>query len=89
MERDDVFAHVLDGLDIETYFICRNEKEGRALAFALMTELGFQHGDVIMTEPVGGGVRVRMRAVIHAPNDRPGWLEKGQKEVDRGNEKKR
>jgi len=89
MKKGEVFAHVLDGLDIETYLICEDEKEGRALALALMETLGFKKSDVIMIEPIGGGVRVRMRAVIHSPNDEPDWLEQKKEEPGTGDGKKK
>jgi len=82
MKKTDVSAHVLDGLDIETYLICKDEKEGRALAYALMSKLGLKNGDVVMTEPVGGGVRVRMRAMMNSPNEEPGWLSPEKKDAD-------
>lgn len=58
---------LLDGLDIETFFMCRDEAEGRSLMLALLTQLGFSDVDIVFIEHRGPGARVRGRAYLHRP----------------------
>ncbi|HEY3367355.1 MAG TPA: hypothetical protein VGK74_20045 [Symbiobacteriaceae bacterium] len=58
---------MLDGLDIETFFMCRDEAEGRNLMLALLTQLGFADVDIVFIEHRGPGARVRGRAYLHRP----------------------
>ena len=70
-----VFAHVMDGLDIETFLVCKSEEEGRGLAITLMKDLGFEDIDIVFIQYQGPGVRVRVRAYIHRSGDTYGWLD--------------
>jgi hypothetical protein len=65
---------VLDGLDIETYLVCKSEKEGRDLAYRLGHEMGLGEVDIMFSEFDGYGIRVRLRKYIHKPGDPYRWL---------------
>jgi len=67
--------HVLDALDIETFFVCGSEDEGKRLALAMMAELGFKDVDLVFIRFQGSGVRVRVRAYINRPGDKYPWLD--------------
>ncbi len=60
-------AALLDGLDMETFLICRDEDEGRRIMLALMAELGFADVDIVFIEHSGPGARVRGRVYLHRP----------------------
>lgn len=62
-----ILDEVLDGLDIETFLICRDEAEGRRKLMTLLTQLGFADVDVVFVEHRGPGARVRGRAYMHRP----------------------
>jgi len=64
----------MDALDVETFFVCNNEDEGRALMISMLKELGFNDVDVVFAEYEGPGVRVRGRAYVYRPADRYYWL---------------
>lgn len=66
---------VMDALDVETFFVCSEEDEGRTLMLSLLQELGFQDIDIVFIQQEGPGVRVRARAYIHRSGDHYGWLE--------------
>lgn len=76
---------VMDALDIETFFVCENEDEGKNLALGLMKDLGFQDVDIVFSEFRGVGMRVRTRAYVHRAGDKYGWLLQSE-EVDAGEE---
>lgn len=71
-------SKVMDALDIETFFDCEDEEEGKHLALSLMSELGFKDVDIVFSEFRGVGVRVRIRAYIHRAGDKYGWLFEGE-----------
>ncbi len=71
------FESVLDAVDIETFFACKDEKEGRVLAMQLMKGFGLKDADIVFIEHEGPGARVRARGYIHRAGDRYGWLEGG------------
>lgn len=77
----DVFDKVMDAVDVETFFVCENENEGRSLSISLMDKLGFEDYDIVFIEHNGPGVRVRLRGFIHKPGDKYGWLS-NKKESD-------
>lgn len=58
---------VLDGVDVETFLVCRDEQEGRRLMLALMSSMGLQDVDIVFIEHRGPGARVRGRAYLHRP----------------------
>ncbi|BDG59036.1 hypothetical protein caldi_01260 [Caldinitratiruptor microaerophilus] len=60
---------VLDGVDVETFLVCRDEGEGRQLMLALMNSMGFQDVDIVFIEHRGPGARVRGRAYLHRPGE--------------------
>ena len=65
---------VMDALDVETFFVCDSEEEGRALMLSLLKQWGFTDVDVVFAEYAGPGARVRGRAYVHRPADRYAWL---------------
>jgi len=70
-----VLNKVMDALDIETFFLCKNELEGRNLMLDLLKNMGLKDVDIVFAEHIGPGTRVRGRAYVHRPADRYGWLE--------------
>ncbi|NLC37890.1 MAG: hypothetical protein GX779_01330 [Clostridia bacterium] len=77
----EILDRVMDALDVETFFVCRDEEEGKELARRLMGKLGFQDTDIVFVEHLGPGARVRARAYVHRSGDRYRWLEMPEEEV--------
>lgn len=75
MTVPDVFAYVLDALDIETLLVCTSEEEGKRIALELAKKLGFKDVDIVFIRFQGSGVRVRIRAYINRPGDQYAWLD--------------
>lgn len=67
-----VRERVLDGLDVETFFICRDEAEAKSLMLSLLREMGFEDVDVVFVQQEGPGARVRGRAYLRRPGARSG-----------------
>lgn len=70
---------VVDALDVETYFLCHTEQEGRNLMLDFLKSIGFKDVDIVFAEHSGPGARVRGRAYVHRPADKYGWLKEGEK----------
>ena len=66
--------NILDALDVETFFVCTSEVEGKNLALTLMKNLGFKDVDLVFIKFQGSGARVRIRAYINKPGDNYPWL---------------
>lgn len=64
---------ILDGCDLETFIICSNLEEGKALGLRLMAELGFEDADVVFCEMGGPGVRIRLRGYVYRPSADYRW----------------
>lgn len=75
MTMPDVFAYVLDALDIETLLVCTSEEEGKRIALELAKRLGFRDIDIVFIRFQGSGARVRIRAYINRPGDQYAWLD--------------
>lgn len=75
----NALCQVVDALDVETYFLCRTEQEGRNLMLNFLKGIGFQDVDIVFAEHSGPGARVRGRAYVHRPADKYGWLAEGEK----------
>lgn len=75
------YEKVMDALDVETFFVCSSEEEGRSLMLALLKGWGFKDVDVVFAQHEGPGARIRGRAYIYRPADRYAWLSVPQKEV--------
>lgn len=75
MTVPDVFAYVLDALDIETLLVCTSEEEGKRIALELAKRLGFRDIDIVFIRFQGSGARVRIRAYINRPGDQYAWLD--------------
>ncbi len=71
----DPLDQIMDALDIETFFVCKDEAEGRRLAVGLMEKLKFASYDIVFIKYQGPGARVRIRAYVHKPGDNYSWLE--------------
>lgn len=65
---------IMDALDVETFFVCAGEEEGRLLMLSLLKEWGFTDVDVVFAQHEGPGVRVRGRAYVYRPADKYRWL---------------
>ena len=65
---------VMDALDVETFFVCATEEEGRMLMLSLLKAWGFTDTDVVFAQHEGPGVRVRGRAYVYRPADKYRWL---------------
>lgn len=72
MERAS--ERIMDAVDVETFFVCPSEEEGRRLMLGLIKEMGFADADVVFAQYEGPGVRVRGRAYVYRPADRYHWL---------------
>jgi len=68
------FENIMDAIDIETYIVCKNENEGRALALQLGKEMNLDEVDIMFMEFDGFGVRVRLRKYIYKPGDNYKYL---------------
>jgi hypothetical protein len=75
MSTSQVLERVVDALDVETFLLCRDEEEGRALIQSLLKDIGFEDVDVVFAQHVGHGARLRARAYVYRPGDHYGWLE--------------
>lgn len=67
-------GQVMDALDVETFFVCSNEGEGRTYMLALLKQWGFKDVDIVFAQHEGPGVRVRGRAYVYRPADKYQWL---------------
>ncbi|SDD39103.1 hypothetical protein [Sporomusa acidovorans] len=65
---------VMDALDVETFFVCDNEQQGRSLMLELLRQWGLSDIDVVFAQHMGPGIRVRGRAYIYRPADRYSWI---------------
>lgn len=65
---------VMDALDVETFFVCDNEQQGRSLMLGLLKQWGLTDVDVVFAQHLGPGIRVRGRAYIHRPADKYSWI---------------
>lgn len=72
-----VLKKVMDALDIETFFICASEAEGKEMAIQLVKDMGLTDADVVFIQHEGPGARVRVRAYVHRPGAAYGWLQEG------------
>ena len=74
---ETVYANIMDVVDVETYFICQTEQQGKNMMIALLKTMGFNDVDVVFIQHLGFGARVRGRAYIHRPADKYEWLDIG------------
>ncbi len=65
---------IMDAVDVETYLVCRDAEEGKALALQLGREMNLGDVDIMFEEFDGYGVRVRLRKYIHKPGNEYRWL---------------
>jgi hypothetical protein len=65
---------VMDALDVETFFVCDNEQQGRSLMLELLKQWGLTDVDVVFAQHLGPGIRIRGRAYIHRPADKYSWI---------------
>lgn len=71
----EVFAQVLDAVDVETFLVCESEEEGKRLILKMLEDFGFHDVDTVYVHFQGPGVRVRARGYVHKPGDYYGWLD--------------
>ncbi len=77
---EECYKKIVDAVDIETFFACKDEEEGRTLALKLLESFGLKDTDIVFIQYEGPGARVRARGYIHRAGDRYGWLEGGKKD---------
>lgn len=65
---------ILDALDIETYIVCKSEKEGKQIVRQLGDELNLGDLDIMFEEFDGYGMRVRLRKYVYKPGNTYNWL---------------
>jgi hypothetical protein len=66
--------NVMDALDVETFFVCASEQDGKNLMLSMLKSFGFKDVDVVFSQFEGPGVRVRGRAYVYRPADKYNWL---------------
>ncbi len=71
----DVSKYIIDGIDIETTLLAKNEKQARELGLSLMKSFGFNDVDVVFVEHRGFAARIRLRAYVYRPGDKYQWTE--------------
>jgi len=71
---DRALDNVMDAIDIETYLVCKNAHEGKALALRLGQEMNLGEVDIMFEEFDGYGVRVRLRKYVYRPSNQYQWL---------------
>jgi acetylornithine/succinyldiaminopimelate/putrescine aminotransferase len=71
--QETAFDRIVDAVDIETVLLCTSETEAKALALALLRELGFKKGDIIALDFTGSSARVRLRGNVFKPGERYSW----------------
>ena len=74
MENKSALNSIMDGLDIETYLVCRDQQEGKRLALQLGKEMNLGEVDIMFEEFDGYGMRVRLRKYIYKPGNTYRWL---------------
>ena len=67
-------GQIMDALDVETFFVCDSEAEGRGYMLALLKGWGFKDVDIVFAQHEGLGVRIRGRAYVYRPADKYQWL---------------
>lgn len=65
---------IMDALDVETFFVCDNEQQGRNLLLNMLKDWGFTDVDIVFAQHVGPGTRIRGRAYAYRPADKYAWL---------------
>ena len=65
---------IMDALDVETFFVCDSEAEGRGYMLALLKQWGYRDVDIVFAQFEGLGARVRGRAYMYRPADKYQWL---------------
>jgi hypothetical protein len=64
----------MDAIDVETFFVCASEEEGRELALGLLEKFGLKDTDIVFIEHSGAGARVRARGYLYRAGDQYAWL---------------
>jgi len=72
---DKCLKKVMDAVDIETFFVCKDEEEARDLALKLLETFGLKDTDVVFVQFNGAGARVRARGYLYRAGDQYQWLE--------------
>lgn len=67
-------GQIMDALDVETFFVCGSEAEGRSYMTALLKQWGFKDVDIVFAQFEGPGARIRARAYVYRPADKYQWL---------------
>lgn len=70
----DALSKVMDAIDLETFFVCRNEAEAKQLMLALLSHMGFVRTDVVFVQHEGPGARVRGRGYVHPAGTTPPYF---------------
>ncbi|HHX22431.1 MAG: hypothetical protein ACOX2A_10625 [Tepidanaerobacteraceae bacterium] len=70
----NVLEKVMDAVDLETFFVCKNEEEAEKLSIELMEKFGFHDISIVFIQHQGPGARVRIRGYVYKPGDRYSWL---------------
>jgi hypothetical protein len=74
MEQTSAFDRIMDGIDIETYLVCKDKQEGKQLALQLGKEMNLGDVDIMYEDFDGYGMRVRLRKYIVKPAGTYRWL---------------
>ena len=71
---EDCLRKVMDAVDIETFFVCKSEEEGKELALSLLRKFGLEDTDIVYIAHSGSGARVRARGYLYRAGDQYAWL---------------
>ncbi len=77
-QKLDPLSRIMDGLDVETFFLCRDESEARELMLKLLANLGLTDIDIVFIQHEGPGARVRGRAYLRRPGRSNPFPREGQ-----------
>jgi hypothetical protein len=70
----DLFNHVVDAIDVETFILCCDEDEGKQIMFGFLKQIGLIDTDIVFIEFNGLGARIRARGYLYRPGDEYAWL---------------
>jgi len=65
---------IVDAMDIESFVLCKSDKEAKELIAQLMQSMGVARHVVVSLDFNGPGAHFRVRAYMNKPGDSYTWL---------------